>query len=108
MHILNIALFFLGIFSVFGDENCEDLRNEILRLSSLLNKFDIESSSLDFLNQDKEQLQIISRNKWLAVSPSAEIFDLKLPLGKVVITHTATSECFYQVVFIALHFTNNF
>lgn len=48
-------------------------------------------------NEDEDRLKIISRDEWLASSSTNQLTDLKLPVEKVVISHTATSTCMTQV-----------
>lgn len=50
----------------------------------------------DFL-PDAKPLRIVTRNEWLAQPPREKLDDLKLPVHKVIIAHTATEECSTQV-----------
>ncbi|XP_039431591.1 peptidoglycan-recognition protein LC-like isoform X2 [Culex pipiens pallens] len=62
----------------------------------------------DFL-PDAKPLRIVTRNEWLAQPPREKLDDLKLPVHKVIIAHTATEECStqsactYRVRFIQDH-----
>uniref|UniRef100_A0A8D8B9R7 Peptidoglycan recognition protein n=1 Tax=Culex pipiens TaxID=7175 RepID=A0A8D8B9R7_CULPI len=38
-------------------------------------------------------LRIVTRNEWLAQPPRERLDDLKLPVNKVIISHTTTEEC---------------
>ncbi|EDS27550.1 peptidoglycan recognition protein-lc [Culex quinquefasciatus] len=54
-------------------------------------------------------LRIVTRNEWLAQPPRERLDDLKLPVNKVIISHTTTEECntqsacLYRVRFIQNH-----
>lgn len=53
------------------------------------------SAEDDFL-PDAKPLRIVTRNEWLAQPPREKLDDLKLPVHKVIIAHTATEECSTQ------------
>lgn len=48
-------------------------------------------------------LRIVTRNEWLAQPPRERLDDLKLPVNKVIISHTTTEECNTQVSCIDLN-----
>lgn len=101
-------------FSVCANEGCEDIKNENKKLVELVKRqkeiiamfekrFD-QSESDDEAKPDensrtKVDLKIIGRNEWLAQIPQNELTDLKLPVEKVIITHTASELCMTQVNF---------
>ncbi|EDS27551.1 peptidoglycan recognition protein-lc [Culex quinquefasciatus] len=55
----------------------------------------------DFL-PDAKPLRIVTRNEWLAQPPREKLDDLKLPVHKVIIAHTATEECSTQSQCVAM------
>lgn len=55
---------------------------------------------VNILNADDEQkspsklsLTMVTRNEWNASDPSASLIELNLPVEKIIISHTMTSEC---------------
>uniref|UniRef100_A0A904LUH3 Peptidoglycan recognition protein-lc n=1 Tax=Culex quinquefasciatus TaxID=7176 RepID=A0A904LUH3_CULQU len=59
------------------------------------------SAEDDFL-PDAKPLRIVTRNEWLAQPPREKLDDLKLPVHKVIIAHTATEECSTQSQCVAM------
>lgn len=69
----------------------------------------VTTSAADDFLPDAKPLRIVTRNEWLAQPPREELDNLKLPVHKVIIAHTATegcttqSACTYRVRFIQDH-----
>jgi hypothetical protein len=47
-------------------------------------------------------LRLVSRDEWLAQPPNNDLTPLNLPVGRIIITHTATEPCETQVCNIML------
>lgn len=45
----------------------------------------------------EKYLRIVSRSEWSALLPKNQLTDLVLPIGRVIICHTATDSCELQV-----------
>lgn len=56
----------------------------------------VTASAADDFLPDAKPLRIVTRNEWLAQPPRGKLDDLKLPVHKVIIAHTATEECTTQ------------
>lgn len=56
----------------------------------------VTTSAADDFLPDAKPLRIVTRNEWLAQPPREKLDDLKLPVHKVIIAHTATEECTTQ------------
>lgn len=56
----------------------------------------VTTSAADDFLPDAKPLRIVTRNEWLAQPPREKLEDLKLPVHKVIIAHTATEECTTQ------------
>uniref|UniRef100_A0A182P8R2 Peptidoglycan recognition protein long class n=1 Tax=Anopheles epiroticus TaxID=199890 RepID=A0A182P8R2_9DIPT len=75
-------------------------------LCAIVAVISILTASEDDLFPDPKPLRLVTRTEWLAQPPREELTDLKLPVGKVIIAHTATegcttqAKCMYQVKLI--------
>lgn len=56
----------------------------------------VTTSAADDFLPDAKPLRIVTRNEWLAQPAREKLDDLKLPVHKVIIAHTATEECTTQ------------
>lgn len=69
--------------------------------ASLHQVFEIEFSFFLLLADSdlpiRTDLRIISRVEWFAQPPTSKLTDMVLPLGRVIISHTVTESCEFQV-----------
>uniref|UniRef100_A0A9I3ES85 Peptidoglycan recognition protein family domain-containing protein n=1 Tax=Anopheles epiroticus TaxID=199890 RepID=A0A9I3ES85_9DIPT len=65
-------------------------------LCAIVAVISILTASEDDLFPDPKPLRLVTRTEWLAQPPREELTDLKLPVGKVIIAHTATEGCTTQ------------